>query len=156
MRGKLDFILTNFLVTLMSIMVLSTLLQVFARFINLNVPFTEEITIYAMIWVALFGSAYAFGIKRHIAIDALVAILKEDLKWKLEIVIELLVAVFAVLVLIIGGSWFVYITFKLGQLSPVMQISKGWIYLAAPASGFIILIYNVLNIKSSISTHKVL
>lgn len=154
MRTRLDAFLTNLLIILMSVMVLSTLLQVFARFINLNVPFTEELTIYAMMWVTLFGSAYAFGLRKHIAIDALISIIDHSLKWKLEIVIELLVAVFAILILILGGSWFTYITFKLGQLSPVIQIPKGWVYLALPVSGLIILVYNMLNIGTVLSKNK--
>ena len=154
MRNRLDSFLTNLLIILMSVMVLSTLLQVFARFINLNVPFTEELTIYAMMWVTLFGSAYAFGLRKHIAIDALISIIDDSLKWKLEIVIELLVAVFAILILILGGSWFTYITFKLGQLSPVIEIPKGWVYLALPVSGLIILIYNMLNIGTVLSKNK--
>ena len=152
MRNKLDKILTGLLVLLMSIMVLSTLLQVLARFLDWNVPFTEEITIYAMMWVTLFGSAYAFGVKKHIAIDALIAVLDEGAKWKLALVIEALVAVFAILVLIVGGATFVFMTFKLGQLSPVIQVPKGWIYLALPTSGVVILIYNLLNIRSILST----
>ncbi len=154
MRTRLDSFLTNLLIILMSVMVLSTLLQVFARFINLNVPFTEELTIYAMMWVTLFGSAYAFGLRKHIAIDALISIIDHSSKWKLEIVIELLVAVFAVLILILGGSWFTYITFKLGQLSPVIQIPKGWVYLALPVSGLVILVYNMLNIGTVLSKNK--
>lgn len=154
MRSRIDSFLTNLLIILMSVMVLSTLLQVFARFINLNVPFTEELTIYAMMWVTLFGSAYAFGLRKHIAIDALISILDHSLKWKLEIIIELLVAVFAILILILGGSWFTYITFKLGQLSPVIQIPKGWVYLALPVSGLIILVYNMMNIGSVLSKNK--
>jgi TRAP-type C4-dicarboxylate transport system permease small subunit len=54
----------------MSVMVISTLLQVFARVIDLNIPFTEELTIYAMMWVTMFGSAYTFGLQKQIAIDA--------------------------------------------------------------------------------------
>lgn len=154
MRNSLNIALTNLLMVLMSVMVLSTLLQVFARLINLSVPFTEELTIYAMMWVTLFGSAYAFGLKKHIAIDALTSILKGSLKWKLEVVVELIVAVFATLILIVGGSWFTYITFRLGQLSRVIQIPKGWVYLALPITGLIILAYTMLNIRETISNSK--
>ncbi len=146
MRKILDGILTNLLVILMTIMVLSALLQVFARVINLNVPFTEELTIYGMMWVALFGSAYAFGLKKHIAIDALIGTIKQHNRWKLEIIIEFMIVLFALIVLVIGGSRFVFITFKLGQVSSVMQFPKGWVYLALPVSGVLILIYNALSI----------
>ncbi|MEM9895417.1 MAG: TRAP transporter small permease [Bacteroidota bacterium] len=154
MRSKLDKLLTRLLIVLMSIMVFSTLLQVFARFIGFNVPFTEELTIYAMMWVTLFGSAYAFGLKKHVAIDALITILADQQKWKLSILIEMMVAVFALLVLIVGGGWFSYITFQLGQLSPVIQIPKGWIYIAIPVSGFMILIYNYLNVADTLANKK--
>lgn len=128
-------------------MVISTLLQVFARLINLNVPFTEELTIYSMMWVTLFGSAYTFGLRKQIAIDALHSTLRESSKWKLEIIVEVIIGVFAVLILIIGGTRFVYITFKLGQVSSVMQIAKGWIYIAIPISGVLVMVYNLLNIR---------
>ncbi len=156
MRKKIDHVLTLMLAVLMSTMVLSTLLQVSARLLSLNVLFTEELTVYSMMWVTLFGSAYAFGIKKHISIDALKSTLKAELKWKLEIMIELLIGLFAVLILIVGGSWFVYITFKLGQVSSVMQVPKGWIYLALPVSGLIILVYNTLNIFDTLNnrTHE--
>lgn len=147
MRNSIDRILTLLLITLMSTMVISTLLQVFARLINLNVPFTEELTIYSMMWVTLFGSAYTFGLRKQIAIDALHSALRESSKWKLEIIVEVIIAVFAVLILIIGGTRFVYITFKLGQVSSVMQIAKGWIYIAIPISGVLVMVYNLLNIK---------
>lgn len=138
------------LVLLMSIMVISTLLQVFARYLQINVPFTEELTVYAMMWVTLFGSAYAFGLKKHIAIDVLSSNLPETQRWKLEVLVESIVVVFAVLVLIVGGGRFVYVTFKLEQLSSVMQIYKGWIYLALPVSGLLVLAYNILNIQDAL------
>lgn len=146
--------MTSLLIILMTIMVLSTLLQVLARYVNWNLPFTEEVTIYAMMWVTLFGSAYAFGLKKHIAIDALIAVLNKDSKWKLEILIEAIIALFAVLILIIGGSWFTFITFKLGQLSPVIQFPKGFVYTSLPVSGIIILLYNVMNVRSILSYNK--
>ncbi|MEM6522661.1 MAG: TRAP transporter small permease subunit [Bacteroidota bacterium] len=154
MRNRLDDFLTSLLIILMTIMVLSTLLQVLARYVNWNLPFTEEVTIYAMMWVTLFGSAYAFGLKKHIAIDALIAVLNKDSKWKLEILIEAIIALFAVLILIIGGSWFTFITFKLGQLSPVIQFPKGFVYTSLPVSGIIILLYNVMNVRSILSYNK--
>lgn len=129
---------------------ISTLMQVFARLINLNIPFTEELTIYSMMWVTMFGSAYTFGLRKQIAIDALHATLSEPSRWKLEVIVEFVIAIFAVLILVIGGTRFVFITFKLGQVSSVMQIAKGWIYIVLPISGALILIYNILNIKDII------
>lgn len=154
MRNALDKIVANGLVVLMSVMVLSTLLQVFARFVKLNVPFTEELTVYAMMWVTLLGSAYAFGLRKHIAIDILSASLDEKRRWTLTVLTEAIIAGFAVLILLVGGLRFVYITFKLGQVSSVMQIYKGWIYLAVPFSGVLTVLYNCLNIRDALRERK--
>lgn len=150
MRKLLDEINKSLLVGLSIIMVLSALLQVFARTISLNVQFTEELTIFSMMWITLFGSAYAFGTKKHIAIDILSSSLNKVNQKRLAVMIDFTVIVFTVLVLLIGGGRFVWITFKLGQVSAVMHIPKGWIYLALPASGLIILFYSILNIKDEL------
>lgn len=131
----------------MSVMVISTLLQVLARAINLNVPFTEELTIYAMMWVTLLGSVYTFGLKKQIAIEVLRSSIKPSNQWKLDLLVELIIILFAVLIPLIGGTRFVYVTFKMGQVSSVMQVAKGWIYTVLPISGLLILIYNLLNIS---------
>jgi TRAP-type C4-dicarboxylate transport system permease small subunit len=146
MRKILDVILVNLLIVLMSVMVMSTLLQVAARLMSFSFPYTEEITVYAMMWVTLFGSAYAFGLRKHIAIDVLSNQLSVVNRYKLEMVVESIIILFSVFILIIGGSRFVYITFKLGQTSSVIQIPKGWIYLALPISGLVIILYNIQNI----------
>lgn len=147
MRKFLDRINTTLIMGLMLIMVLSALLQVFSRIIALNTPFTEELTIYSMIWVTLFGSAYAFGVKKHIAIDLLSPSLSAMNKKRLKILVEGIILVFAFLILIWGGSKFVWITFKLGQVSSVMHVPKGWVYLVLPISGIITVLYGILNIR---------
>ncbi|MEM9856706.1 MAG: TRAP transporter small permease subunit [Bacteroidota bacterium] len=146
MRKVLDEINRSLLIALSILMVLSALLQVFARTIDLNAQFTEELTIFSMMWVTLFGSAYAFGIKKHIAIDILSSSLGAENQKRLAVFIEVVIILFTVLILLIGGGRFVWITFKLGQVSAVMHIPKGWIYLALPVSGLIILFYSILNI----------
>jgi len=146
-RKTLDRINTTMIMGLMLVMVLSALLQVFSRIVDLNTPFTEELTIYSMIWVTLFGSAYAFGVKKHISIDLLSPSLSHGNRIRLKILIEGIILLFAFLILIYGGSRFVWITFKLGQVSSVMHVPKGWVYLVLPLSGIITVLYGVLNIR---------
>lgn len=145
-RKTLDRINTSMIAILMVIMVSSALLQVFSRVLDINAPFTEELTIYAMMWVTFFGSAYAFGLKKHIAIDLLSSYLSDSYKLKLQIIIEIIILLFAFLILIWGGSRLVWITFKLGQVSSVMNLPKGWVYLVLPITGTFTAIYGYLNI----------
>lgn len=102
--------------------------------------------------VTLVRSAYAFGLRKHIAIDVLQSSVEPETQKKLIIVVECVIILFALLILILGGIRFVYVTFKLGQISSVMQIPKGWIYLALPVSGIIIIFYNLLNIIDALKT----
>ncbi len=146
MRKVLDKINRSLLIVLSILMVLSALLQVFARTIDLNAQFTEELTIFSIILFTLIWSDYAFGIKKHIAIDILSSSLGAENQKRLAVFIEVVIILFTVLILLIGGGRFVWITFKLGQVSAVMHIPKGWIYLALPVSGLIILFYSILNI----------
>ncbi|MEL7146221.1 MAG: TRAP transporter small permease subunit, partial [Bacteroidota bacterium] len=68
-------------------------------------------------------------------------------KLRMDLLIEMVIFVFTVLILIIGGSRFVWITFKLGQISSTLHIMKGWIYLAIPLSGLCTLGYITLNVR---------
>ena len=67
-----------FLMILMSVMVIAVVWQVFTRFvINSPSTFTDELSRYLMIWVGIFGGAYTFAIKRHLALEMLMPKLNE-------------------------------------------------------------------------------
>ena len=57
---------------------------------------------------------------------------------------ELVVMVFSALVLVLGGVQISMLA--MGQVSPSLGISMGYIYLALPLSGVITIIYNILNL----------
>ncbi|MCF7761921.1 MAG: TRAP transporter small permease subunit, partial [Cephaloticoccus sp.] len=62
----------------------------------------------------------------------------------LEIVIEVIVLVFAVAILVVGGGRVVWITLQLGQTSAALEIKLGYVYLAVPISGLIIAFYGLM------------
>lgn len=59
--------------TIMGFMVIVAIWQVFTRYV-LNSPSTisEELLRYSLIWVSMLGAAYAFGNKKHIAIEFII------------------------------------------------------------------------------------
>jgi len=59
LRKKIDKTLANFLVIIMTLMVINVLWQVASRFI-LGSPssFTDELARYLMIWIGILGAAY--------------------------------------------------------------------------------------------------
>ena len=61
------------------------------------------------------------------------------------------IATFAVLVLVIGGTRLVELTLVLGQTSAALQVPRGYVYLALPLSGIVILVYAALDFMDVVS-----
>lgn len=146
LRKKIDKILSVFLVFIMAILVLDVLWQVASRYL-LNSPssFTDELAGFLLIWVGLFGAAYGTGTKIHLAIDLLPSKLSFNRRKYLEVIINSLIAIFALVVFVIGGTWLVYTRFYLGQISAALEIPMGYVYLVLPVSGLLIIFYAVSN-----------
>ncbi|GAJ10648.1 unnamed protein product, partial [marine sediment metagenome] len=108
-RKAIDKILGRLVVIIMGVLVLDVLWQVASRYI-LKDPssFTDELAGFLLIWVGLFGAAYASGKKQHLAINVLQQKINPDKKKYLDFIINTIVALFALIVLIIGGSNLVY------------------------------------------------
>lgn len=138
----IDTILKWILVILVTGMTLNVLWQVFTRFI-LQHPssFTEELARYSLVWAGILGAAYVAGQKMHLAIDLLVQTLKGRSKLMVEVVINVLIFLFAFFVMIIGGMKLVNLTLTLNQLSASLQIPLGYVYLVLPISGILICFY---------------
>jgi TRAP-type C4-dicarboxylate transport system permease small subunit len=146
-RIIIDHILEVLVIVIMSVLVLDVVWNVISRYV-LNAPssFSVELAKYLLIWVGLIGGAYATGKKEHIAIGLLPQKLQKRnpaSRRKLDILINLLVSLFALLILVIGGTKLVYITFQMTQVSPTMQIPLGYVYLSLPISGLLIMFYSI-------------
>lgn len=146
LRKGIDRVLESVLVVLMGTMVINVVYQVFSRYV-LNDPssITEELARFLLIWVGLLGAAYATGQRLHLAIDIFPNSLSHEGQKRLDIFINILVAAFAILTLIIGGSYLIYITLITEQTSAALGIPLGYIYMVLPLSGLLITIYCFLN-----------
>jgi len=69
LRSLIDSVLEKILISIMSLMVINVLWQVFSRYI-LSDPssFTDELARYLMIWLGVLGAAYVAGKGNHVAI----------------------------------------------------------------------------------------
>jgi TRAP-type C4-dicarboxylate transport system permease small subunit len=133
------------LILLMAANVLNVLWQVFTRFV-LKDPsaWTEELARFLLIWVGLLGASYAAGKKMHLAIDVVIARLKSRTRDWAELAIQVFIFLFAGLVMAAGGWHLVDITLTLNQISAALQIKMGYVYLALPLSGLLIMFYSLL------------
>ena len=146
-------ILGVILIILMALMVLDVTWQVFTRFILKNPsPFTEELAGFLLIWIGLLGASYAFYTKAHLGIDVLTYKLTGFKKQVFEILINLIVLVFALFVMVIGGMRLVNLTFTLKQVSPALGIAMGYIYLVIPLAGILVIYFAIFFIVEAIQT----
>lgn len=144
LRQTLDNILEKTLIALMAIMVIDVLWQVLAGLLPiLPSSFTDELARFCLIWVGLLGAAYATGQRMHLALELIFTKLNERRTWQLRQFIFGITAVFAILVMLIGGIRLIYITLSLGQTAPALGIPLGYVYVVLPLSGALIAYYSV-------------
>ena len=155
MRKNIDKILEYVLVTLMSVLVLDVLWQVLSRYI-LSSPssFTDELAGFLLIWVGVLGAAYATGQKAHLAIDLLIQKSKPSTQKKLTFIVNLTIALFALFVMIIGGSWLMITRFQLDVSSAALNLPLGYVYSIMPISGLLMLYYSVIFMFEKINTEE--
>jgi len=132
------------LVVLVGIAVANVLWQVFTRFV-LSDPssFTDELARYLLIWIGLLGAGYAAGRQLHLAIDLLPKKLTGRPRFYLCVLIETCIFLFALSVLVFGGTSLVVLTLTLGQTSAALHVPLGYVYLVLPLSGLLIMFYAV-------------
>lgn len=159
LRSLLNKIIEIVCMILLVLMVVLATWQIITRYI-LNNPstITEDLLIYSFVWMSLLGSAYVFGKKDHMTMVFLRQKLEgksDKVKLGLNIMTELVVMAFSALVLVFGGIQISMLA--MGQVSPALGVSMGYIYLALPLSGIITIIYNILNLadlKKEVSESK--
>ncbi|WP_350287738.1 TRAP transporter small permease [uncultured Croceitalea sp.] len=146
MRNTVDNLLEKLLLTIMSVMLLAVIWQVISRYL-LGTPstLTDEIASFSLIWLGLYGAAYATGKELHLAIDLIPTKTIDKAPVFYAGIIALAVIVFAVGVMVIGGVNLCYLTFTLQQKSAALEIPLGWIYSALPLSGILITYFSLDN-----------
>jgi len=131
------------------LLVLDVVWQVVSRYVvGQSSSFTEEFARFALIWLTVLGAAYINGQKEgHLSMDFLLSKLPLEKQKKRQKIIQLIMAIFALVVMIIGGGNLVYITLKLGQISPALLVPLGFVYAIVPISGAIIIFFSIYHIK---------
>jgi TRAP-type C4-dicarboxylate transport system permease small subunit len=148
MKSTIDKYLAYLLVFLMAIITLDVLWGVFTRYaLGSQAGWTEELARYLLIWIGMLGTAYASGQKMHLAIDLLSPKLSPQAQAKLSVFINILIAGFALMAMVIGGLRLMYITHTLGQTSAAMRAPMALVYAAIPLAGALVVFYKINALK---------
>lgn len=133
------------------LLVIDVVWQVVSRYVvgGQSSSFTEEFARFSLIWLTVLGgAAHINGSKDgHLSMDFLLTKLPEEKKIKRQKIIQIMMAVFALVIMVIGGGNLVYITLSLGQTSSALQVPLGFVYAIVPVSGLIIIFFSYYNIK---------
>ena len=144
-RKGMNTVVSTICIVLFAVMVVVGTYQIITRFV-FNNPSTisEELLTYTFAWMAIFSSAYVFGKRDHMRMTFVADKLPKEQRKILEIVIELLIIAFAVIVLIYGG--FTIMGLTMTQKTASLGVMMGVIYAVVPICGILIAIYGVLNV----------
>ncbi|MFA0438682.1 C4-dicarboxylate ABC transporter permease [Vibrio sp. 10N.286.49.C2] len=143
-KSWVDKILSLTLIGIVGAMTLLVTYQVVVRYLfNSPSAISEVMSRYLFIWLILFGSAYVFGLREHMAITFIKDKFNEKLKTIVEMFIELVTVFFAFSIMIIGG--YNSAVRQMWQLDSALQVPMGVIYSAIPIAGGLIAFYFLYN-----------
>lgn len=144
-RSVLNKVLGGINVFLFAFMVVIGTYQISVRYL-FNKPSTvsEELMTYSFSWMALFAAAFVFGKREHMRMGFLVDKLQINTKRILDIIIEVIIFAFAVVVMLYGGVQITSLTMT--QKTASLGIPMGYIYMIIPICGILIIVYSILNI----------
>ena len=153
--NKVNKALEWFMIIIFALLVLDVLFQVFSRYmLGTSFTWTEEFARFALIWMTVLGAAYLNAKREHLSMDFLYQKFSKANQRKVSILIEVLIFLFALIVMVIGGLNLVYTTLHLEQLSGTLRIPLGYVYAVMPFSGMLIMCFSVYHI-SNIYSNKI-
>ena len=137
-----DAALRALLVVLVVMLVVSIAWQVMSRYL-LDDPssWTEELARFLLIWIGMLGASFAFRQRAHLGLELLPQKLEGTPAAVLRYFTLFVIALFAITVLVVGGSNLVALTWELRQYSAVLGMPIAWVYSVVPLTGTIIVFY---------------
>lgn len=153
LRRNLNKLLEFICCTLIALMTVLATWQVISRYVfSRPSTATEELLLISFVWMGLLGAAYIFGKQEHMRMSFIVDKFSEENQVKLKLFSEIVVFIFAALVLVYGG--FKMSGLAMAQASPSLKIPMGYIYFALPLSGALTMLYNVMNMSDMVNGLK--
>ena len=123
------------------VMIVVTLAQVIFRYvIAAPLPWSEELARYCFVWIVFLGGAIGLSRGIHLGVDLFVKTLPPRAQRAMDLLISVLIAVFAAAV--INASQPV-ISMNMFQRSPALGVQMSWIYIAIPISMAMIIVISV-------------
>lgn len=149
LKIKLTKVLEVICISLFIFITIIGLYQIITRYV-FNSPSTisEELLTFSFTWMALLSAALVFGKREHMRMEFVANFFKGKAGIAISIISEVLVLIFAALVLVYGGMAITKLTAL--QVTASLGVPMSYIYVIVPISGVLIVLYNILNINELI------
>lgn len=124
---------------LLVVMVVSVSSAVFFRYVlNAPLPWPEELSRFALVWMTFVGSALAMKRKGHVLVDFFVAFLPGRARLAMALLVNLSLLAFLAL--------FFWLSAQIVQkmwvgVSPALSIRMGYVYLALPLASALMFVH---------------
>lgn len=120
----------NFIsISLFAFLVIVVFLQVVSRTIGIAIPWTEEAARFTFIWLVFLGGTITVAKGMNMTFDLIIDSLPDRL-WKPAFIVLTLISVAFLAIIIVSG--FQLAIMNMGQLSSVLRIPMGYVYIAIP------------------------
>jgi TRAP-type C4-dicarboxylate transport system permease small subunit len=138
------------LIVITGVAAISVILGVFNRFIFrfTFLSWTNELSQYLLIWMSMLGASVVTKRGVHVSITFILNKLRKKYQYWVTIVNIIVVMIFLGYVIIYG---FKLTISQIGQLSPMMGISMGLVYLSVPVGSLIMIIHFIAKLKLTFS-----
>ncbi|MCL2379982.1 MAG: TRAP transporter small permease [Treponema sp.] len=147
-----DVILGLFIKIIGIAMVLSVLLQIASRNLNIaGILWTEEMGRLTFIWFCFLATAAAFEKGKHVSIDYFYMKMNKLFRTICDYLGLALILMFTMIIVVEGIRILEFVSI---QHSPVMRLSFFWFYLSVPVGMGFILLFAILSFVKLILTTK--
>lgn len=131
--------LSGVVVSTFALLTLTVLLQVFSRHVlPIALTWLEDLAKGLLVWLSLLGSALAYAERQHLGIDLLLHPMHPQPQDLLHRIGHALIGLFALLVLVLGGSTLAWQSIATGQTIPGTPLNRAAVYAAVPVCGLLI------------------
>ncbi|MFD1448744.1 TRAP transporter small permease [Oceanobacillus profundus] len=138
----LDRLLLVVSLTMLAVMIVIIIYQVFSRQILSSTPsWSEELSRILFVWVSFLGIAYGFKEKLHIALGLIVNMMPNKVQDFFDYVAKVIVIFFGIIMIYYGWN---FTTLMGNNTMPGTGLPSSMLYLAIPVSGFYVTLYGVL------------
>lgn len=107
----------------------------------------EEAARFSFVWLVFMGSVSAFSQRRHLGID----FLPEFLGSRGRVVLDTAICVFTLALMCVVARYSYELTVRtMTQVSPAMQVTMGYVYVAMPISAALISVYALVDVVRNV------